>query len=59
MYTRGFLRNYATYLGLDPDEIEEEWRQEAGEIRPLDADHRRTAAADDPPQDHVRSGATW
>jgi len=35
VYTRGFLRNYATYLDLDPDEIEEGWRGEAGEIRPL------------------------
>ena len=33
VYTRGFLRNYATYLGLDPDEIEDEWRQEGGEIQ--------------------------
>jgi len=32
VYARGFLRNYATYLGLDPDEIEEEWRREGGEI---------------------------
>ena len=30
VYTRGFLRNYATYLGLDADEVEEEWRSEAG-----------------------------
>ncbi len=30
VYTRGFLRNYATYLGLDADEVEEEWRGEAG-----------------------------
>lgn len=30
VYTRGFIRNYATYLGLDADEIEEEWRGEAG-----------------------------
>ncbi len=28
VYTRGFLRNYATYLGLDPDEIIDEWRTE-------------------------------
>ena len=34
VYTRGFLRNYATYLELDPDEIEEQWHAEAGEIRP-------------------------
>ena len=32
VYTRGFLRNYATYLGLDPDEIEDDWRQEGGEV---------------------------
>jgi len=30
VYTRGFLRNYASYLGLDADEIEEEWRSQAG-----------------------------
>jgi len=35
VYTRGFLRNYATYLGLDADEIEEEWRDEAGERVPV------------------------
>ena len=28
VYARGFLRNYATYLGLDPDEVIEEWRGE-------------------------------
>ena len=33
VYTRGFLRNYATYLGLDADEIEEQWREEAGEVQ--------------------------
>ena len=31
VYTRGFLRNYASYLGLDPDEIIDEWRRETGE----------------------------
>ncbi|MFI5258041.1 MAG: helix-turn-helix domain-containing protein [Candidatus Limnocylindrales bacterium] len=35
VYTRGFLRNYATYLGLDADEIEEEWRREAGGRAPI------------------------
>lgn len=35
VYTRGFLRNYATYLGLDADEIEEEWRREAGDGTPI------------------------
>jgi hypothetical protein len=27
VYARGFLRNYASYLGLDPDEAEGEWRR--------------------------------
>jgi cytoskeletal protein RodZ len=37
VYTRGFLRNYATYLGLDADEIEAEWRREAGGSGPVSA----------------------
>jgi len=41
VYTRGFLRNYATYLGLDPDEMVDEWRNEsapsAGKASLLDA----------------------
>jgi hypothetical protein len=32
VYVRGFLRNYAAYLGLDPDEAEAEWRR--GNIAP-------------------------
>src|SRR4051812_25171894 len=28
VYTRGFLKNYATYLGLDADELVMEWRPE-------------------------------
>jgi cytoskeletal protein RodZ len=35
VYTRGFLRNYATYLGLDADDIVAEWRHEAGEPEPF------------------------
>jgi cytoskeletal protein RodZ len=31
VYTKGFLRNYARYLDLDPDEILEQWRRERGE----------------------------
>jgi hypothetical protein len=34
VYARGFLRNYATYLGLDPDGAWEEWRHEAATPRP-------------------------
>jgi cytoskeletal protein RodZ len=35
VYARGFLRNYATYLGLDADDIVAGWRQEAGEPEPF------------------------
>lgn len=31
VYTKGFLRNYALYLGLDGDEIAEAWREERAE----------------------------
>lgn len=31
VYTKGFLRNYAQYLGLDPDDVLRQWRRERGE----------------------------
>jgi cytoskeletal protein RodZ len=31
VYTKGFLRNYALYLGLDPEEVVAQWRRERGE----------------------------
>src|ERR1035437_3386514 len=34
VYARGFLRNYASYLGLDADDVEEEWRGEVGATTP-------------------------
>ena len=33
VYTKGFLRNYALYLGLDPDDVLLQWRRERGEIK--------------------------
>jgi cytoskeletal protein RodZ len=36
VYTKGFLRNYALYLGLDPDEILDQWRRERGDVVPTD-----------------------
>src|SRR5690348_6613171 len=33
VYTKGFLRNYALYLGLDPDEVLSQWRRERGDAR--------------------------
>src|SRR5438045_9542595 len=30
VYTKGFLRNYALYAGLDPDEVLLQWRNERG-----------------------------
>jgi cytoskeletal protein RodZ len=47
VYTKGFLRNYALYLGLDPDEILAQWRREradAKEERPVLAVPRPMAA---------------
>jgi cytoskeletal protein RodZ len=32
VYTKGFLRNYALYLGLDPEDVLEQWRAERGEV---------------------------
>jgi cytoskeletal protein RodZ len=34
VYTKGFLRNYALYLGLEPDEILSQWRRERGDAGP-------------------------
>ena len=33
VYTKGFLRNYALYLGLDPDEVLLQWRRERGDVK--------------------------
>ena len=33
VYTKGFLRNYAIYLGLEPDEILDRWREEMEQLR--------------------------
>jgi cytoskeletal protein RodZ len=31
VYTKGFLRNYSLYLGLDPEDVLRQWRRERGE----------------------------
>lgn len=33
VYTKGFLRNYALYLGMDPDEVLDQWRRERGDSK--------------------------
>jgi len=33
VYTKGFLRNYALYLGLDPEEVLGQWRRERGDAK--------------------------
>jgi cytoskeletal protein RodZ len=33
VYTKGFLRNYALYLGLDPEDVLQQWRTERGEVK--------------------------
>jgi cytoskeletal protein RodZ len=37
VYTKGFLRNYALYLGLDPEEVVTQWRRERGDGAPSKA----------------------
>ncbi len=37
VYTKGFLRNYALYLGLDPEEVVAQWRRERGDAPPSKA----------------------
>ncbi len=37
VYTKGFLRNYAVYLGLDPDETLARWRSETAAMRRTEA----------------------
>ena len=51
VYAKGFLRNYALYLGLDPDELLSKWRdeQETG-------DHAETVTMVRPPQPLVEPG---
>src|SRR3954449_7444217 len=34
VYTKGFLRNYALYLGLEPEEVLSQWRRERGDAGP-------------------------
>jgi len=33
VYTKGFLRNYALYLGLDADEVLLQWRRERADVK--------------------------
>lgn len=37
VYTKGFLRNYSTYLGLDAEEMLSRWRRESDQTRHVDA----------------------
>ncbi|MES2208846.1 MAG: helix-turn-helix domain-containing protein [Chloroflexota bacterium] len=37
VYTKGFLRNYALYLGLDPEDVLRQWRRERGDQTPTEA----------------------
>ena len=36
VYTKGFLRNYAVYLGLDPEDVLRHWRRERGDQVPTE-----------------------
>jgi hypothetical protein len=49
VYTKGFLRNYALYLGLDPDEALSQWRRERGELGGRGGRRGRGAVSDPVP----------
>lgn len=36
VYTKGFLRNYAIYLGMDPEDVLRQWRRERGDQVPTE-----------------------
>jgi cytoskeletal protein RodZ len=36
VYTKGFLRNYAVYLSLDPEDVLRQWRRERGDQVPTE-----------------------
>jgi len=36
VYTKGFLRNYAIYLNLDPEDVLRQWRRERGDQFPTE-----------------------
>ena len=54
VYTKGFLRNYALYLGLEPEEILNQWRRERG-----DAGAPQPVIAVPQPLDQPRRGLTF
>ena len=54
VYTKGFLRNYALYLGLDPDDVLDQWRQERADAR-----EERPALAVPRPMVAPRPGLTF
>ncbi len=51
VYTKGFLRNYAVYLGLDPEELVAKWRDEQDAAR-----RQETMVVVAPPQPLVEPG---
>ena len=57
VYTKGFLRNYALYLGLDPEDVLLQWRRERGD--PKDKDPAASLAAAPRPIAAPRKGLTF
>jgi cytoskeletal protein RodZ len=55
VYTKGFLRNYAIYLGLEPDDVLVRWREEMQAVRRAE---RPTVAPPPRPLTTPRRGLT-
>jgi hypothetical protein len=58
VYVKGFLRNYAMYLALDPEEVLQRWRDEAVEVQGRRATDRPPMAAPPRPIVSSRRGIT-
>jgi cytoskeletal protein RodZ len=59
VYTKGFLRNYAVYLGLDPEEVLRDWRHDRGAAREAEPILGPRALAIPRPRPTLSAGAVW
>ncbi|MEX2011303.1 MAG: helix-turn-helix transcriptional regulator [Chloroflexota bacterium] len=59
VYTKGFLRNYALYLGLDPAEVLRDWRRDRGNARETEPILGPRALTVPRPRFALSAGVVW